>query len=207
MLIRHAEAARDAAACASIYARYVRETVISLEEVPPSANEMAARMGRVLATHPWLVAEDEGAVVGYAYATSHRERAAYRWATDVSVYVAADHHRRGIGTALYRALFGLLVRQGLLLACAGVTLPNDASVALHEGFGFKPVGIYRGIGWKAGAWRDVGWWQLDLVRPRPGPPPEPGPLIHPPTAEQGSGTHPPPCGRGQAAPAGQRPRR
>jgi L-amino acid N-acyltransferase YncA len=174
MLIRHADPARDGAACAAIYAPFVRDTVISLEEVPPSMAEMAQRIERISLTHPWLVAEDAGTVVGFAYATPHRERVSYRWATDVSVYVDAGHHRRGIGRTLYRELFGLLIRQGLCVACAGVTLPNEASVALHESFGFQPVGIYRRIGWKAGAWRDVGWWQLALVAPHPGVPAEPG---------------------------------
>jgi L-amino acid N-acyltransferase YncA len=174
-LIRHADPARDAATCAAIYAPFVRETVISLEEVAPSTAEMAQRIERVSLTHPWLVAEDAGTVAGFAYATPHRERVSYRWATDVSVYVDAGHRRCGVGRTLYRELFGLLIRQGLWVACAGVTLPNDASVALHESFGFQPVGIYRRIGWKAGAWRDVGWWQLDLVAPAPGAPAEPGP--------------------------------
>jgi L-amino acid N-acyltransferase YncA len=174
MLIRHADPARDGAACAAIYAPFVRDTAISLEEVPPSVTEMAQRIERVSLTHQWLVAEDAGTVVGFAYATPHRERVSYRWAADVSVYVDVGHHRRGIGRTLYRELFGLLIRQGLCVACAGVTLPNEASIALHESFGFQPVGIYRRIGWKAGAWRDVGWWQLALVAPDPGVPAEPG---------------------------------
>jgi L-amino acid N-acyltransferase YncA len=175
MLVRHAEAAHDAAACAAIYAPFVCDTVISLEEVPPSQAEMEARMERISRTHPWLVAEDEGVVAGFAYASPHRERAAYRWAADVSVYLHADHRRRGLGRALYRTLFELLGRQGVHVVCAGVTLPNEPSVALHESLGFQPIGIYRRIGWKAGAWWDVGWWQLNLVAPDTGPPAEPGP--------------------------------
>lgn len=175
MLVRHAEAAHDAAACAAIYAPLVCDTVISFEEVPPSQAEMEARMERISRTHPWLVAEDEGVVAGFAYASPHRERAAYRWAADVSVYLHADHRRRGLGRALYGTLFGLLGRQGVHVVCAGVTLPNEPSVALHESLGFQPIGIYRRIGWKAGAWWDVGWWQLSLVAPDTGPPAEPGP--------------------------------
>jgi L-amino acid N-acyltransferase YncA len=177
VLIRHVDPSRDAAACAEIYAPFVRDTVISFEERPPDEREFARRIELITQTHPWLVAELDGEVAGYAYASPHRERAAYRWAADVAVYVARAHHRRGVGRELYGALLPLLARQGLLIACAGVTLPNDASVGLHESFGFTRVGIYRRIGWKSGAWRDVGWWQLELANPGNGRdrPPEPGP--------------------------------
>ena len=172
--IRPASQVRGAAqACAAIYGEYVRDTVTSFETEPPTAKEMAARIERIERTHPWLVAEIEGRVVGFAYGSPHRERAAYRWAADVSVYIEPGSHRRGIGRELYAALFEMLRAQGLLIACAGVTLPNDASVALHESFGFVPVGVYRGIGYKSGAWLDVGWWQLELARPAADPPPEP----------------------------------
>ncbi len=124
-------------------------------------------------THAWLVAEQAGEVVGFAYACRHRSRPAYRWAADVSVYVAGGHHGEGHGTRLYSALLEELRERRFRVACAGITLPNEASVALHESFGFEPVGVYRGIGWKAGAWRDVGWWQLELARPAAGPPGEP----------------------------------
>jgi L-amino acid N-acyltransferase YncA len=174
--LRSADAARDGAACAAVYAPYVRDTVISLEETPPDAAEMTARIERIERTHPYLVAEEASRVVGFAYGSVHRERAAYRWAADVSVYIDGECHRRGIGRALYEALFALLRAQNLLIACAGITLPNDASVAIHEAFGFVPVGVYRNIGFKFGAWRDVGWWQLELSPPRDGePPPEPAP--------------------------------
>lgn len=189
MQIRHANPTRDAAECAAIYAPFVAHTVASLEERPPSRRELAERIERISRTYPWLVGVIDDAMIGYAYASRHRERAAYRWAVDVAVYVASAHQRRGVGRALYGALLPLLAAQGLHVACAGVTLPNDASVALHESFGFTAVGIYRRIGWKAGAWRDVGWWQLDLQGPIPnlgassgpgagsasaGPPAEPG---------------------------------
>jgi L-amino acid N-acyltransferase YncA len=172
VLIRDADPRRDAGACAAIYAPYVTDTVISLEERAPTANDLARRIEHTTRTHPWLVAQDGDVVVGYAYATRHRERASYRWATDVTVYVAPTSQRRGVGRALYEALFGLLARQGYRIACAGVTLPNEASVGLHEALGFQPVGVYRNIGWKLGAWRDVGWWQLELGGD--GPPREPG---------------------------------
>ena len=138
---------------------------------------MAARIERYSARHPWLVAELDGEVVGYAYASEHRSRAAYRWAADTTVYVSAKHHRQGVGRALYGALLPLLVRQGMYVACAGITLPNQASVALHERFGFEPVGVYRGIGFKHGRWRDGGWLSSTSrhrTRRRPTPDPRPG---------------------------------
>jgi L-amino acid N-acyltransferase YncA len=171
-VIRAADPDRDAAACAAIYAPYVLDGVASFEEVAPDAGETAARMRRVMATHPWLVAEREGRVAGFAYGSRHRERAAYRWACDVTVYVDPARQRAGVGRALYEALFPLLRAQGLHVACAGITLPNPASVGLHEALGFEPVGIYRNIGFKAGAWHDVGWWQRQLL-PCDAPPPEP----------------------------------
>jgi L-amino acid N-acyltransferase YncA len=174
-VIRDAEPARDAAACARIYAPFVTDSAASFEERAPTPDEFEQRIARLSKTHPWLVAEDCGRVVGFAYGCPHRERPAYRWAADVSVYVAPEHHRRGLGRALYGELLPLLVRQGLHVACAGITLPNEASVALHESFGFRQVGVYRRIGFKRGAWRDVGWWALQLREP--GPPTEPtGPV-------------------------------
>lgn len=163
MLVRDATPERDATACAAIYAPYVTDTVISLEEQPPTAEEFAGRIQQTLQTYPWLVAEEDQEVIGYAYASRHRERASYRWAADVAVYVSSAYHRRGAGRTLYATLFSILVAQGLRIACAGVTLPNEASVGLHESLGFKAVGVYRKIGWKHGAWHDVGWWQLDLT--------------------------------------------
>ncbi len=171
--IRDADPARDGGACAAIYAPSVEAGPTSFEEQSPSASEMAARIERITATHPWLVAEAGGEVRGYAYACRHRERFAYRWATDVSVYVADDQRGRGLGRDLYEALFESLRRQRFQVACAGITLPNEASVALHERLGFVVVGIYPRIGWKQGAWRDVGWWQLELVPPSVGTPAEP----------------------------------
>jgi L-amino acid N-acyltransferase YncA len=179
MLIRDADPVRDGAGCAAVYGPFVRDTVISFEDQPPDERELARRIEHTTRTHPWLVAEVGGELAGYAYATRHRDRHAYRWAANVTVYVAPPHHRRGIGRALYGALMPLLVRQGLFVACAGVTLPNDASVGFHESFGFIPVGVYRRIGWKAGAWWDVGWWELELASPvaGDGQPPEPGPPV------------------------------
>jgi L-amino acid N-acyltransferase YncA len=162
VLVRPADPARDAAACAAIYAPHVDPGPASFEDVAPDAAEIA---GRIASAHVWLVAERDGEPAGYAYASRHRDRGAYRWAVDVAVYVAPEHTRRGVARALYVQLLPELARRGFRSACAGITLPNPASVALHEAHGFEPVGVYRRIGFKAGAWRDVGWWQLQL---RPG---------------------------------------
>jgi phosphinothricin acetyltransferase len=171
LVIRHADAARDGAACAAIYAPFVTDSYVSFEERAPDGEEFARRIERISYSYPWLVAEEDGAVIGFAYAAAHRERAAYRWAADVAVYVDERARRRGIGRALYEALLALLAQQGVRTVCAGVALPNDASVRLHEAVGFRPVGVYRRIGYKQGAWWDVGWWQLQL-RDDDGAPPE-----------------------------------
>jgi L-amino acid N-acyltransferase YncA len=178
--IRDADPATDAAACAAIYAPHVEASPTSFEERAPSAGEMAARIELVSATHPWLVAEDGGEAVGYAYACRHRERPAYRWAADVSVYIAAEQRGRALGRSLYEALFERLRRQRFQVVCAGITLPNEASVALHERLGFEAVGVNRRIGWKEGSWRDVGWWQLELAPVGAGAPAEPLPPDPPP---------------------------
>jgi L-amino acid N-acyltransferase YncA len=169
-MIRGADAQVDAAACAAIYAPYVEGGPTSFEERAPDAVELA---DRIESSHAWLVAEEGGEVVGFAYACPHRSRPAYRWSVDVSVYVAAGRQGEGHGRRLYVALFADLRERGFRVACAGITLPNEASVALHEKLGFEPVGVYRGIGWKAGAWRDVGWWQLQLGPGAEDPPAEP----------------------------------
>jgi L-amino acid N-acyltransferase YncA len=163
----------DVAAIAAIYRPYVTDAVTSFEIAPPDAAEMARRMEAVLALAPWLVAlDDTGTAIGYAYASRHAERAAYQWSVDATVYVRQGDHRAGVGRALYRALFPLLRLQGFYVAHAGITLPNAASVGLHESFGFLPVGVYPAVGWKFGAWRDVGWWQLPLQE-RPATPAPP----------------------------------
>ena len=152
----------DADAVAAIYAPVVRDTCISFEFTPPSAEEMSARIAKTLPILPWLVWDDAGTTLGYAYASRHRERAAYQWSVDVSAYVHPEARRRGIGKALYRQLFRLLELQGYQNAYAGITLPNAASVALHESVGMTSIGIYRHVGFKMGAWRDVGWWERTL---------------------------------------------
>jgi L-amino acid N-acyltransferase YncA len=157
----------DAAAVARIYDPYVRETAISFEEIPPSPDEMSSRIRKTLSTHPFLVFEDGSSVVGYAYASPHRERPAYRWSADVAIYAAPEAHRRGVGRALYASLLDMLGRQGFHAAFAGITLPNANSVGLHEAMGFEHVGTYGEVGFKLGSWRDVGWWHRRIAS---GPP-------------------------------------
>ncbi len=173
--IRSADPHRDAAACVAIYAPHVEAGAASFEEEPPDVTQFGERIANVLLTYPWLVAERDGEVLGFAYACPHRARPAYRWAVEVSVYVATAEHGRGHGRALYAELMDRLREQRFQIACAGITLPNEASVALHESVGFDPVGVYRRIGWKDGAWRDVGWWQLELAPAGEGRPAEPRP--------------------------------
>ncbi|NMO88804.1 GNAT family N-acetyltransferase [Actinomycetospora sp. TBRC 11914] len=149
----------DAAACAAIYAPYVTDTVISFEAVAPDADAMAAR---IAAAHVWLVAEDGGRPVGFAYGGEFNPREAYRWSCSVSVYLEPGRRRTGAGRALYEALFARLADLGYRRAAAGITLPNDASVGLHTAMGFEPVGTFPRIGRKFDAWHDVAWMQRDL---------------------------------------------
>jgi L-amino acid N-acyltransferase YncA len=153
----------DAVACQAIYAPYVLDTVISLELDPPSVPEIKDRMERSLETHDWLVLEDDSAIRGYAYGSSYRSRAAYRWACEVSVYVETGTRRTGAGRMLYEALFPRLVDRGYLTALAGMTLPNEGSEGLHRALGFETVGTWSRIGWKFGAWHDVLWMQRRLA--------------------------------------------
>ncbi len=165
-------AAADAAAIRDIYAPHVERAAVSFETEVPSVADMAARIARLLPTHPWLVAAIDGRVAGYAYASPHRERAAYRWSVEVTAYVQADFHGRGIGKRLYAALRAVLAEQNYVNAFGIVTLPNAASVALHEASGFRHCATFRHAGYKFGAWHDVGWWQLQITPPA-SPPAEP----------------------------------
>lgn len=153
---------QDASAFAEIYAPYVTDSLVSFEEEPPSAQEMEKRIRTTLAYAPWLTATSAGKVAGYAYASHHRDRAGYRWAVDVSVYLRKEFQRQGIGRRLYEELFPILERQRFRRAYAGIALPNDASVALHRAVGFEEVGVYRRVGWKMGRWLDVVWLQRNI---------------------------------------------
>ena len=158
MLIR-AATVNDAARCAEIYRPFVTDGWVSFETNAPSPAEMAQRISDYGSSHAWLVAEAGNVVIGYAYASPHRTRSAYSTSVDVAVYVGAGHAGQGVGSSLYSALFPVLKIKGFHAAFAGIALPNDASIALHTACGFAPVGVYREVGWKAGEWRDVSWWQ------------------------------------------------
>jgi phosphinothricin acetyltransferase len=167
MTIRPATA-DDAAACAAIYAPYVTDTVVSFETEPPTPAEMARRIAAAI---EWLVLVEE-TVVGYAYAGPFHARAAYRWACEVSVYLELGRRRTGSGRALYTDLLARLSARGYRVAVGGMTLPNPASEGLHRALGFEPVGTYRRIGYKFGAWHDVAWTQR-ILDASDGPPREP----------------------------------
>lgn len=153
----------DAEHVAAIYAPYVTDTAITFELNPPTTAEMAARIDVALRSHAWLVGEDNGRIIGYAYGAPFKARLAYRWACEVSVYLEGGRRRTGAGHALYEALFSQLAARGFHTAVAGMTLPNEASVGLHRTMGFEPVGTYRQIGWKLGRWHDVAWTQRTIA--------------------------------------------
>jgi L-amino acid N-acyltransferase YncA len=165
----------DADGIRAVYAPYCDSSVVSFELTAPSVEQVADRIEKVCEKYPWLICAVDGRVAGYVYACQHRERAAYRWAVDVAVYIDAAFHRRSIGRALYTSLFAMLRAQAFYKAYAGITLPNPGSVGLHEALGFTPIGVYKGVGHKFGRWLDVGWWQLDL-HPETESPPEPIPF-------------------------------
>jgi L-amino acid N-acyltransferase YncA len=160
-------AATDADAIQRIYAPIVLNTAISFEETPPSITEIAHRITKTLQTYPYLVAEEQGEIKGYAYASQHRARPAYRWAVDVTVYIAESVRRQGVGRELYGTLLSILEKQGFHSAYAGIAQPNEGSVGLHESLGFTQIGMYPEVGFKLGKWHDVGYWRLGLNQATP----------------------------------------
>ena len=152
----------DAAQMLAIYEPFVRESPITFEVVPPSVDDFRAHVTETMESLPWLVCEADGSVWGFAYGSRHRPREAYQWSADCSIYTHAGQRRRGVGRALYTSLFACLRVLGYYNVYAGITLPNAPSVALHEVLGFTAVGVYRSVGYKMGAWHDVGWWHLAL---------------------------------------------
>jgi L-amino acid N-acyltransferase YncA len=169
---------RDAESITAIYRPAVTESAISFEAEAPDAGEMAARVEATLRRTPWLVGEEGGRVIGYVYANPHAERAAYRWSANVSAYVDPGARRNGVARALYTSLFAVLVLQGYRNAYAGITLPNAASEGLHRALGFTLVGVYHSVGYKRGAWHDVGWFERQLaLRDLDPPPPVPLPAL------------------------------
>lgn len=165
----------DAAAISDIYAPYVRESAVSFEAEAPDACEIAARMVAAAGLYPWLAAEEEGALVGYAYGAAFRSRFAYRFTVETTIYLRAGAQGRGIGRTLYTPLLELLERQGYTQAIAAIALPNESSVVLHERLGFRHAGTYGQVGFKLGRWWDVGLWQRPLAA-APAEPAEPLPL-------------------------------
>lgn len=162
MRLRLASSA-DAPQVAEIYEPIVRDTAISFELVPPSPEEMAARIETTLQNHVWIVADDHSKIAGYAYAGKHRDRAAYAWSVDTTIYVRDSVRGKGVGRRLYRAVLQILSAQNYRMAFAGIALPNQASVALHESVGFKHLGTYPEVGFKFSQWHDVGWWSRPLT--------------------------------------------
>jgi len=162
----------DAGRCAAIYAPYVVETAITFEIDPPGPTEIARRIAEAAAAHAWLVLEDAGNVVGYAYGRPFHQRAAYRWACETSIYLEMGRRRTGSGRALYGALLTRLAERGYRRALGGMTLPNAGSAGLHEALGFTLAGVYRQVGWKHGTWHDVAWMEKTILVGND-PPPEP----------------------------------
>ncbi|HET7575550.1 MAG TPA: GNAT family N-acetyltransferase [Sphingomicrobium sp.] len=160
----------DAASIAAIYRPYVERSRVSFEADAPDASEIARRMEIPL--HPWLVAEEDGRILGYASSSPYHRRPAYRWTAETSIYLAPDAQGRGLGRLLLSSLIELLARQGYVTAIAAIALPNAPSIALHQALGFDQAGTYRGVGFKLGEWIDVSLWQRDLA-PRVNAPEEP----------------------------------
>lgn len=150
----------------------MRETAISFELHPPWPDEMAVRIQTVTSDHPWLVSEEAGVILGYAYATAFRGRAAYRWSVETTVYVHDKHRGRGVGRGVYRALLDLCTLWGFANGFAGIALPNPQSEALHASLGFTPIGVFPRAGHKMGEWRDVAWWHRPLASSDPPREPE-----------------------------------
>ena len=175
LTIRLADPDQDAESVAEIYRPAVERSAATFEEVAPDAGEMADRMRRILTGTPWLVAESQTGLVGYAYAAPHRERAGYRWSVDVSAYVHPDWFGRRVGRTLYDRLLALLLAQGFVNVYAGIALPNPASVALHESIGMRRIGVYERVGYKFGEWHDVAWYGMRIADPV-GQPDEPIPV-------------------------------
>ena len=161
----------DAGAILDIYRPIVRDSHISFEMTAPDVAEMEARIVKTLVQYPWLVCEIESQVAGYAYASAFRARYAYQWTAETTVYVHPGFQRRGVSTGLYHSLIALLRQQGYCNAIGVIALPNPGSIRAHEAVGFNKLGVFENVGYKAGSWRDTGWWQLELrsmpVDPQP----------------------------------------
>ena len=151
---------KDAAGILSIYAPYIESTSFTFETEVPSIEEFSERIKMYLTNWPWLVCEIDGVIAGYTYATRHRERTAYQWSTECSVYIHDDFQQMGIARALYTALFEILKKQGFRNVYAVINLPNEKSVSFHVRCGFEYFATYEKVGYKLGKWKNVGWWRL-----------------------------------------------
>ena len=161
----------DAETILDIYGPIVRDTAISFEAEAPTVDEMRRRIRETLRTHPWLVAEMNGDLLGYGYAHRFHGRTAYRWSVEASMYVRADARARGVGTAIGRAMTKILLRQNVVNVFGGTTLPNPASERIFRANGFELVGVWKKVGYKLGRWHDVAWYARRIADP-PGEPPE-----------------------------------
>lgn len=159
----------DSEAILDIYTPYIRDTSITFETEIPSITDFSNRIQSYLKNWPWLVYEKDNKIAGYTYASQYRERVAYQWSVECSVYIHDDYHRRGIANALYKKLFSILKAQGFTTVYAVINLPNDQSVAFHEKLGFTYFATYEKVGYKLGRWKNVGWWQLQLNEYLPEP--------------------------------------
>ncbi len=153
---------KDTAHILNIYAHYILNTTITFETEVPSLNIFNERIKHIISTYPWIICEYGDEILGYAYACKHRERSAYKWSVDVSVYLRPEYTGKGIGKILYSSLINILKFQGFINAYAGIALPNMSSVGIHEKFGFVQVALYKNVGYKFRQWIDVGWWWLQL---------------------------------------------
>jgi L-amino acid N-acyltransferase YncA len=155
----------DAESILEIYTPVINTTAISFEETPPSVADMAKRIEKILEKHPWIVAVDKNEkILGYAYASPYRDRAAYKWASEVSIYIRDTHQKLGLGKSLYEKLFHIMKKQNIYKSYALIALPNTGSIALHEKMGFQYLCIFKNVGYKLGKWHDVGWWEKTLSR-------------------------------------------
>lgn len=171
---------KDAPALLSIYSPYVEETAISFEYTVPTAEEFACRIGRTLEHYPYLVAVRENRAVGYAYASAFKERAAYGWSAETSIYVARDARGTGAGTKLYEALEHILSMQHIINVNACITYPNPASISFHEKLGYKTAAHFTSCGYKLGRWWDMVWMEKMLG----GHPDSPSPFVPFPSLNQ-----------------------
>ena len=171
MIVRVADI-KDASSILEIYQPYIENTSFTFEIVVPSLDDFKKRIDEYLQNWPWLVCEDNGVIAGYAYGSKYRERTAYQWCVEVSIYIHDDFQKRGIGQALYESLLEILKVQGYRNVYAVINLPNDKSVTFHESCGFSFFALYPKVGYKLGQWKNVGWWQINLneYNTRPAPP-------------------------------------